>query len=330
MSDPFPSLNALRAFEAAGRHMSFSKAAEELHVSPSAIGHQISGLERFLGTRLFRRMNRVIELTQDGEALFPGLSDGFGQLRAVVEGFQTRHLTRPLVVTVEPVFGAKWLMFRLERFRERYQEIGVRIDPTRLSVDLQQGDVDVALRYGIGDFPNLHVEHVFSGEEIVAVCSPDLLKGPHAIKQPEDLRWHTLVHRSATQHLGWNAAQYVQRTDWKRWFQAAGFDQIHQKDGLEVTFEDYAILAAIQGQAVALASSLLVADDLAAGLLVKPFDVSLSTNFGYYFVCTKQKAADPNVVAFRDWISEEAKMTFAGVAPFVQNGQSTMISANEQ
>lgn len=295
---PLPSLNALRAFESAGRHLSFKAAAEELSVSPSAIGHLISGLESYFGAKLFRRLNRTVDLTREGQLLMPGLTPGFRRLTTTVTEFQRRGRNVPLIVSVEPYFATKWLMPRLQMFRAAHPEIEIRIDPSHAIADLHHGDADIAIRYGSGRFPDLAIDTLYPNQEITAVCSPELLEGPVPLEKPEDLALHTLIHRP-NEPTGYDLY-------WKRWFRAAGLNEVHQKTALVVGFEDFAILAAIQGQGVTLATSLLAADDLAAGRLVKPFDISYRTRFGYYLVSTREKLRSPKVSAFRNWILELA------------------------
>ncbi len=278
--------------------MSFKAAAEELNVSPSAVGHLISGLENYLGTKLFRRLNRTVELTRDGSILLPGLTAGFRRLATTLSDFQKRDRDLPLIVSVEPSFATKWLMPRFENFRSLHPDITIRIDPTHAVADLHHGDVDIALRFGSGRFPGLEVDTLFANQEIIAVCSPELLHGEIALQTPEDLSRHTLIHRPS------EPSQYD--LSWDLWFRAAGIEGVLEKTALVVGYEDFAVLAALQGQGIALATHLLAADDLAAGRLVKLFDVSYRTSFGYYLVTTVDKLRNPKVKAFRDWILELA------------------------
>ena len=176
-----PSLNALRAFEAAGRHLSFSKAAEELHVTPAAVGHQVKALEHDLGALLFDRLNRALQLTSAGQTLLPGLSEVFYRLTEVVETFRRRDANRPLTVSMPPSFGAAWLVPRLERFRDRHPDIDVRLDVDNRIVDLLHDDVDVGLRYGLGDYPGMRVDCLLS-EEVFPVCSARLMEGEHPLR----------------------------------------------------------------------------------------------------------------------------------------------------
>lgn len=290
-----PSLNGLRAFEAAARHLSFKDAAEELHVSASAVGHLISDLEAFFGCQLFERHHRRVELTAAGRNLLPGMRTAFDHLREAIGAFRRSRQERPLVVSVEPTFGVRCLISRFESFRHLHPDIAIRIDPTSDVADPRDGDVDVCIRYGSGAYPGLRVETIVDHEDIIAVCSPDLLSGEHPLRTVEDICWHTLIDRSANPY-------YTERRLWPRWFKTAGYDKVICRDRFEVPWEEYAIVAAIQGQGLTLANSMLVEDELAAGRLVKPFDVSYRVDLGYYLITSQTEEPDPRIEAFKGWI----------------------------
>ncbi len=294
-STVMPSLNALRAFETAARHLSFKAAAGELHVSASAVGHLISDLESFFGCQLFERHHRRVALTPAGRHLLPGMSTAFDHLRDAVRSFHKSRREGPLVVSVEPTFGVRCLLPRLERFRHRHPDIAIRIDPTHELADPRDGDVDVCIRYGMGDYPDLRVETIVDHEDIIAVCSPDLLKGEHPLCTLDDIRWHTLIQRSPSQF-------YEDRAQWSRWFKAAGLSEVLCKDRFEVPWEEYAIVSAIQGHGLTLASSILVEVDLAAGRLVQPFEASYSVDQGYYLVTADAEEPDYRIEAFKRWL----------------------------
>src|SRR4051794_36642926 len=188
-----PPLNSLRAFEAAARHLSFAEAAAELHVTPAAISHQIKALEADLGVKLFRRFNRAVRLTDAGQACLPGLRDGFERIAEAVARARQGDSVGVLTVTASPAIAAKWLVPRLERFRERHPSIDLRIDASMRLVDFTREDVHVGLRYGGGKYPGLHTELLLRSE-VFPVCAPALLKGKHPLREPEDLRHHTLIH----------------------------------------------------------------------------------------------------------------------------------------
>ena len=298
MARPLPPLNALRAFESAGRHLSFTKAAAELNVTPAAISHQVKALEEMLEVPLFRRLTRALRLTDAGQAALPTLSQGFDKLAQGVEQMRAHCESGVLTISVSPSFGAMWLVPRLERFRIRHPDIEIRIDGTDRRVDLARDDADVALRYGPGGYKGVQVDCLFS-QVNTPVCSPALLSGEHPLGQPDDLRHHTLLH------VDWKDAE----ASWRMWLLAAGLHDIDPTRGPHFTMENMAVQAALDGHGVALIGDMLVADDLAAGRLVRPFDPSLSTplTFSYYLLSARDSAEQPKVAAFRDWLLEEAR-----------------------
>ena len=298
MARPLPPLNALRAFESAGRHLSFTKAAAELNVTPAAISHQVKALEELLEVPLFRRLTRALRLTDAGQAALPTLSQGFDKLAQGVEQMRAHCESGVLTISVSPSFGAMWLVPRLEHFRSRHPDIEIRIDGTDRLVDLARDDADVALRYGPGGYNGVRVDYLFS-QVNTPVCSPALLSGEHPLNQPDDLRHHTLLH------VDWKDAE----ASWRMWLLAAGLHDIDPTRGPRFTEENMAVQSALDGHGVALIGDILVADDLAAGRLVRPFDPSLSTplKFSYYLLSAKDSAEQPKVAAFRDWLLEEAR-----------------------
>jgi len=311
MRRTLPSLNALRAFEAAGRHLSFTRAARELHVTPAAIGQQVRQLEEYLGDRLFVRQNRSLELSEGGQALLPGLTDAFERLGDAVEWYRRRNADRPLTVSIEPSFAARWLLKRLHRFRADHPGIEIRLDATRRIVDFRRERVDVAVRYGTGDYPGLRVDRLLR-EEVFPVCSPALLDGPKALREPSDLRFHTLLDCDWTpQNPTW--------PDWEMWLREAGVaDVVPSSRGLRFSADSYLLMldAAVAGDGVALASGVLVADDLAAGRLVRPFDLELGFpgDFGYFVVSPEATAEQPKIAALRDWLLAEARASDGAAA----------------
>lgn len=300
MSNQIP-LNALRALDAAARHLSFKKAAKELNVTPAAVGHHIKTLEERLGVQLFRRMNRRLLLTDAGQAALPQLRAGFDMLSKAVETLRKEQARHVLTVTVEPDFAAKWLVRRLERFRAAYPEFDVHLDASWNLVDLARENVDVGLRYGRGVYSGLRVDKLFDNE-VFPVCSPRLLQGEHPLRAPADLRFHTLLHEE------WDSVDPEWPT-WRMWLRAAGVEDIEATRGPMFSHSSMALQAAIDGQGVALSSSVLVEDDLYAGHLVRPFDVAFSTpaEFAYYLVCVATEAEVPRIRAFREWVLAEAR-----------------------
>ncbi len=297
-----PPLNALRAFEAAARHLSFSKAAEELGVTPAAVSHQIKGLEDILGVVLFRRLTRALVLTEAAQGALPALREGFAKLAEANERLRARRDSGVLTVSVGPSFAAKWLVPRLENFQRAAPGLDLRLDANDLLVDLNRGEVDVAVRYGRGDYPGLRADCLFD-ERFAPVCAPGLMAGPHPLRQPGDLRHHTLLH------LDWRMEDPT-APNWRMWLLAAGVGGIDATKGPRFNMESVLVQAAISGQGVALASHALVQDDLAQGRLVKPFKLSVSDRGGfcYYVVSAKARAEEAKVAAFRDWILAEAAL----------------------
>jgi LysR family glycine cleavage system transcriptional activator len=288
-----PPLNALRAFEAAARLLSFTRAAEELNVTQAAVSHQIKALEERLGVTLFKRMNRALLLTDAGQAYLPAVRDAFDGLARATALLMKRDRTGALTVSVLPSFAAKWLVPRLGRFREHHPEIDVRLSTDHQMVDLTREDVDVAIRYGQGDYPGLDCVR-FLGEDVFPVCSPRLLQGRHPLRKPDDLRFHTLLHDDF-------------RIDWRLWLLAAGVKGVDPDRGPAFTDSSMVVQAAVEGQGIALARSVLADQDLACGRLVKPFDVSMPARWAYYIVCPIATRDNPKIVAFRNWLLAESR-----------------------
>lgn len=291
-----PNLKALRAFEAAGRHLSFTRAAAELNVTQAAISHQIKALEDELGLRLFRREARGLLLTDSGQLYLPEVSAVFARLVQATERLRQREETGILTVSVLPSFAARWLVPRLRRFRAQHPEIDLRVAATDKLIDFSRDGVDLAIRYGYGDYRGLFWEHLLA-EEIFPVCSPALLQegsdGRPALRQPEDLRHHTLLHDDL-------------RTDWAMWLKAAGVRGIDPHRGPGFTDSSMLLQAAVDGQGVALGRSALAGDDLAAGRLVRPFAFSLPAGLAYYIACPEHAVEAPKIRAFRSWLHLEA------------------------
>jgi LysR family transcriptional regulator, glycine cleavage system transcriptional activator len=298
MNSHLPPLSALRAFEAAARHMSFSKAAAELHVTPAAISHQIHALEADLGIRLFHRMNRSIELTASARILLPGLSEAFAGIQSSVRRLRAHNDAGTLTVTASPSIAAKWLVLSLHRFQEKYAEVDVRISATDEVVDLTRGDFDLAIRYGRGRYPGLEVELLFTNE-VFPACSPQLLVEGPPLRMPEDLPAHALIHDQAIERDPLSPT-------WPMWLRAAGVKNVPTAAGLSFSNMFLALDAAIAGHGVVLAQSIIAAADLAAGRLVRLFTLALPDQFAYYIVTAAGALERPKVRAFRDWLRCEA------------------------
>jgi LysR family glycine cleavage system transcriptional activator len=298
MTRQLPPLNALRAFEAAARHLSFKLAAEELNVTAAAISHQVKALEGLLGVSLFHRLTRALRLTDAGQAALPTLTEGFDKLAEGAEQMRAYCEDSLLTISVSPSFGSMWLVPRLDRFRERHPDIEIRIDGTDRLVDVAQSDVDVAVRYGPGGYKGVQVDYLFNQRNL-PVCSPALLKGDKPLLCLDDLRHHTLLH------IEWKDAE----ASWRMWLLAAGQHMIEPTRGPHFTQESMAVQAALDGQGVALVGDKLVTDHLATGRLVCPFhlDVNTPLKFSYFLLSAKDSVKQPKVMAFREWLIDEAQ-----------------------
>ncbi len=290
-----PPLNSLRAFEAAARHLSFRKAAEEMNVTPAAISQQIRLLEDRLECRLFHRLTRSISLTQEGARLAPAVADAFGRISIALAELRRTAVGSPLTVSVLPSFAVKWLIPRLSRFRARHPEVDVRIAAEDRRADFVTDDVDIAVRLGSGNYPGLHVEP-FLQEDIFPVCSPALLQGHPAPKSPEDLLKFPLLHDRRP----------AAGEDWWSWLSALGVTQPVPTGGTTFSQQDMVLQSAMDSQGVALSRTHLVADDLKAGRLVQPLAEKVRASQSYYLVCLTESLEMPKVAAFRAWMLAEA------------------------
>ena len=293
-----PPLNALRVFEAAARHLSFTKAAEELHVTPGAVSQQIKALEDFLQTPVFRREKRSLLLTDEGQASLPILREGFDKLAEAAQILAAKADTRRLAVSVAPSFASKWLVPRLDSFQAANPEIDVWVSADMDIVDFAIDDVDVAIRYGPGHYPGLVSKHLMA-EKIIPVCSPQLLTGEHPLKSLNDLQHHTLLHDS-------NPDKDESCPTWPMWMKAAGVCHKNGDRGLKFNQQSLLIEAAVAGKGVALAKAALALADLEAGRLAIPFDLTTPTDFAYYIVYPPSKSTSASVNAFSEWLLQEA------------------------
>jgi LysR family transcriptional regulator, glycine cleavage system transcriptional activator len=295
-----PSLNALRAFEAAARHLSFTRAAEELAVTQGAVSHQVKALEQQLGLALFHRRNQRLTLTGAGQAYLPVVRDAFDRLAAGTEQLVVAEQSKRLTISVSPNFAANWLVPRLGHFVEQHPDLDLRINATLHHVDFAREDVDMAVRHGEGDWPELHVTRLCR-EELFPASSPKLLEGAHPLHVPADLRHHTLLHLD-------------DRQDWNKWLDAAGVEGVDLSRGVVFNQASMAIRAAVDGQGVTLARTALVALLLLEGRLVRPFPLAVPARYAYYIVCPKATAERPKITLMRDWLLAEAASDEAKLA----------------
>lgn len=310
MSRRLAPLNALRAFEAAARHLSFTRAAEELNVTPAAISHQVKTLEEYCGAPLFRRMTRALLLTDAGQEVLPLLREGFDRLAEASARLESDRDHAVLTVSAAPSLAARWLVTRLEQFRAAHPDIDVRLDASERLVDFARDGVDLAIRYGAGHYPGLHVECLFRAD-VFPVCSPALAE---MLRQPADLAGQALIH------VDWTSRGDTW-PNWPMWLKAAGVaDRVNAERGPRFTDVHLAVQTAIDGHGVVLASEVLVADDLAAGRLARPFETLAATEFGYYIVCPREQAGSAGCSAFTAWLREEAAATRPAVSPLRRAG----------
>lgn len=301
-----PPLNALRAFEAAARHLSFTRAAEELHVTPAALSHQIKGLEEFLEVKLFVRKTRSIELTDAGRTLYPGLHAGFGELRQAVSSLDRIRNNRVLVISAAPGFTAKWLTPRLYRFLGENPEIDARISATPNVADFEKDGVDVAIRnVKIGSItdPELTAEKLVD-IEMLPVVSPRYLEQFGELKEPQDLTRASLIYDESL-------SDRIQILTWKDWLEKAGVEGVDLRRGLRFNSADHAVDAAVEGAGVLLSYYTIAYEDLRLGRLISPFGLKLTADRAFYFVCRKADENRPTVAAFRDWLRRERDIMLA-------------------
>jgi LysR family glycine cleavage system transcriptional activator len=287
-----PPLNALKAFEAAARYESFTRAAEELCVTQGAVSHQVKALEEELALKLFNRERQRLVITEAGRAYLEVVRDALDRIAAGTERLLQRQSAGALTVSTSPNFAAKWLVHRLGRFAEAHPGIDLRVSAALHHVDFAREDVDLAIRHSDGQGSGLHVTRLCV-EELAPVCSPKLLRGRNALRKLSDLARHTLLHVN-------------DRTEWAKWLDAAGARNIDPSRGPVLNQASMALDAAVDGQGVALARSALAAWDLIGARLVRPFELALPLPYAYWVVCPKATANLPKIATFRDWLLSEA------------------------
>ena len=303
MVQTLPPLASLRAFEAVARRLSFSRAAEDLHVTPGAVSQQIRFLEQYLGTSLFERTRRSVALTEAAMSMLPEIQAG---LETLARALNTRLAPggNALTISVAPSFASKWLLPRLADFSERHPDIDLRISATVGLADFKRDKVDLAIRLGRGNYPDLHVEPLF-GETLAPLCAPGLLKAKGRLTKPDDLRKHRLLHDTSIP--GDN-----ERSAWERWLALAGAKHVSAHRGIRFSLADHAMQAAIDGAGVVLGRMVLAEQDLAAGRLVRPFRVLLPLDVSYFLVMSRASLRRSEVQSFRDWLYGTFKRPASG------------------
>ncbi|MEZ8143992.1 transcriptional regulator GcvA [Enterovibrio norvegicus FF-33] len=292
MARRLPPLNSLRVFETAARHLSFTRAAEELFVTQAAVSHQIKALEEFLGLKLFRRRNRSLLLTEEGQSYFLDIKDIFVSLADATDRVLERGAKGALTISLPPSFAIQWLVPRLSDFNQAHPEIDVRIK----AVDLEEGsltdDVDVAIYYGRGNWPGLRCDELYP-EFLLPVCSPAVFHSEKPLNTLEDLKYHTLLHDRSRKD--WTAyAKYYQITD------------INLNYGPIFSHSAMVLQAAALGQGIALSNNVLAQPELESGRLVCPFEHFLMSKNAFYLVSQQRDADSGRITAFRDWVLAKA------------------------
>ena len=291
MRPRLPPLNALKAFEAAARHESFTRAAEELCVTQGAVSHQVKALEAELAIKLFNRERQRLIITEAGRDYLKVVRDALDRIAIGTERLLQRQNSGVLTVSTSPDFAAKWLVHRLGHFAEAHAGIDLRVSATMHHVDFAREDVDMAVRHGDGNWPGLDAAQL-SNEQLFAICSPKLVSG-RRLGKPADILKFPLIH-------------FDSRADWTKWLRVAGISDTDAKHGPVLNRASMVIDAAINGQGIALARTTLAAWDLINGRLVRPFAETLRLSKTYWIVCPKATSNVPKIVTFRNWLLAEA------------------------
>ncbi len=288
LANRLPPLNALRAFEASARQLSFTRAAEELFVTQAAISHQIKSLEEHLAIKLFMRKNRSLLLTEEGQSYYLDIKDIFNALHDATEKLLARGAKGSITVSVQPSFAIQWLVPRLKAFNLLHPDIDVRIKAVEQPDNSLTEDVDIAIYHGRGRWPNVHADKLHT-EYLISVCSPLLMNGKKRLVTINDLAQQTLLHDTS-------------RRDWKRWFKQVGVKGMNVNHGPIFSHSSMVLQAAIHGQGVALANSVLAKPDIDSGRLVTPFNEVLVSKNSFYIVCRENQLEIGKISAFRDWM----------------------------
>lgn len=308
MSRRLPSLNALRAFEAAARHLSFSRAAAELHVTQGAVSRQVKALETDLGVPLFKRLTRALELTEHGRELLPAMRDAFDRMEQASQQLRSRKTSRVLTVNVLPTFAMRWLIPRLPRFAARHPNVEVHMVTSIQPVDFGREEIDMAIRVGAPpgvqakgaridldmakDWHNVRAEFLMP-DILVPVCAPQLARGARPLRKPADLRGHPLLHNATRPHA------------WPDWFKAVGLPRAGAQDGPSYGHFFMVLQAAVEGRGVALVPRVLIEGDLAAGTLVIPFEAAVESAGAYYLLYREHHRDSERLRPFREWLLNE-------------------------
>ncbi|MFC1236041.1 transcriptional regulator GcvA [Vibrio sp. UBA2437] len=292
MSRRLPPLNSLKVFEAAARHLSFTRAAEELFVTQAAVSHQIKSIEEFLGLKLFRRRNRSLLLTEEGQSYFLDIKDIFSAIAEATDKVLERSEKGALTISLPPSFAIQWLVPRLADFNQQEPDIDVRIKAVDSDDNFLTDDVDVAIYYGRGSWPGLRIDKLYQ-EFLIPLCSPSLLMSTKSLTGLTDLKNHTLLHDTS-------------RKEWKQFVRNNAIEGVNVNHGPIFSHSTMVLQAAIHGQGVALGNNVLAQPELDAGRLVSPFDEVLLSKNAFYVVCHESQADTGRIATFRDWMIAKA------------------------
>jgi LysR family transcriptional regulator, glycine cleavage system transcriptional activator len=291
----------LRAFDVAARNLNLSAAAEELNVTHAAVSRQVKQLEQRLGVKLFERLPRGLKLTAHGALLAEGTREAFDRLASAIEDVSVPAVRRKLVISTFASLAARWVMPREQSFAASVPDIDLQVQTSTRLVDFNREDVDIALRFGSGRYPGLHVVPLFAPKDIV-VCSPALLARGPKLASIADLQHHTLLHAES-------------HRSWVRWLEAAGDKSVNPRRGIICGDRNAMLQATLEGQGVGLTPEVFATNDLASGRLVKVFEQSLLAEFSIYAVCLPGRLADPLVAGAMQWLIREAAASPDAHAP---------------
>ncbi|MFY7761024.1 LysR substrate-binding domain-containing protein [Aquidulcibacter sp.] len=298
-------LNALKAFEAAARNGSYVAAARELNVTPAAVGQQVRVLEDWLGLTLFHRSNAGptrLTLTERANEALPDLQAGFDRVAAALHRLSENNPSSRLTITATPAFVSKWLLPRIDDFQAAHPELELRLDVSERLIDLAKAGVDLAVRYGDGDWPGMVSEKLLN-EEVFPVCSPALLTNGPPLRTADDLRGYDLIHDTSVSASG------GEFPSWSDWLSAAGARGVDAERGLRINSSAAVIQAVIAGQGLGLCRSVLVDHDLRTRLLVRPFVLpTMQLNQGWHLVSLPSAATSPKVAALRSWLKKQGDL----------------------
>jgi LysR family glycine cleavage system transcriptional activator len=288
-------IGPLTAFDVAARHLNLSAAAQEMNVTHAAVSRQVKQLEQRLGVKLFERLPRGLKLTAHGALLAEGTREAFDRLATAIEDVSVPAVRRKLTLSTFASFAARWLMPRIGSFAELFPEVDLQVLTGTRLVDFAREDVDIAIRFGSGKYPGLHVVPLFKPQDIV-VAAPSLLARGPALRQYSDLKHFTLLHDDS-------------HRNWLRWLESVGAKGVNPRRGILCGDRNAMLQAALAGQGIALSSEVFAAQDLAAGRLVKVFDVEVASPYAIYAVCLPRRLNDPMIIGALDWIQREAAMS---------------------